>query len=465
MILSETADWVSGPASSDLNVTGVRTHSCSTCSVPGDKSISHRALLVAALTEGETILRNVNQGMAVVALNDALAALGYGVRTFRWGTVVVTGSNRPPLEHTGFSLNFGSSSAAARLTMGALAGFSAHGIIDGDASLRARPMDFVVDPLRAMGADIRYLEAEGQLPVELRGGTLHDANVELRVGSAQAISAVLFAGLTAQTRVQARIRVHSRDHTERLFKHLGQALECDGETYTFRGSPLNELPHFSVPGDPSLAAYLAGAHVLHPDDRPLRIIDVCLNPSRLGFFEALKMMGVEVDYEVVGNVLGEPVGAILVNSPRGPLRAITVEGSEFIHSMLDEIPLLAALCTKAAGQSTIRNAQELTFKETNRLETTASMLGDFGAQVGIREDGIVINGGGVLTPSVIRGHNDHRIAMSAVVLATSLFGKSTVLEGACADTSFPGFAEHMRALGFDVRGDATSRWGEDECEP
>ncbi|HEX2095060.1 MAG TPA: hypothetical protein VHG28_21855 [Longimicrobiaceae bacterium] len=413
--------------------------------VPGDKSISHRILLAAAAGDRPVRIVGLNPGSAVGVLVPALGALGCALERAGAAWLVRPPAGGLPREAAGV-LDLGPSSAAARLLLGLLAGAGVRGVVTGDATLRSRPMDWVVDPLRELGADLRYLGEPGRLPVYTGGAPLHGGRVRMRVGSAQAGSAVMFAAFAARVPVEVELEVRSRDHTERLLEALGVGVHHTGMRVRMDGLPPNLPGEYHLPGDPSAAAFLAAAHVLRGGRGTLRLPGVGTNPTRMGFFEVLRACGVPVREEKRRQVHGEPVSTLVVGPCSGSLRPFTVSDPGRLHAMIDEVPLAAALAASLPGRSRIGAAGELVFKETNRLVTTRDMLRAFGARVEVEGDAIVVQGGGPLAAGAVPSFGDHRIAMAAAVLASSLPGETTVLGGACFSTSFPGFDRALSAL-------------------
>jgi 3-phosphoshikimate 1-carboxyvinyltransferase len=414
--------------------------------VPGDKSISHRALLIGAITPGATEIRNMNRGSAVELLLEPLRQLGCEIDD-RGETLRIARVRQPDGVPRLF---LGGSSAAARLLIGILAGTGTHAIVDGDEILRTRPMDWLVDPLRALGAVIDYLGEPGCLPVAVRGGAIRPGTVTMTVGSAQARSGVVLASVTAGQPVVIRYAVRSRDHTERLLGHAGARIEQDDTSLTYHGGALGAVPVIEVPGDPSLAAYPAAARLLRGSGPPLVITGVCLNPTRTGFFDVLRGVGASIHYRPLGERHGEPVGDIVVDGGCRDLGPFDVRDDFTVHALIDEIPLLCALAAAMRGVSTVSRAEELSFKETNRLDTTRGMVAAFGAQVAVDSGSIRVTGGGALRPGQIPSFGDHRIAMAGAVLAGSLAGPSRIVGGTCYATSFPGFIDTMYEAGVSI---------------
>lgn len=416
---------------------------------PGDKSISHRAILIGALAPGDTTIYNLNRGTAVTDLLDPMRALG--VRVEDDGSALSVGALRPPARgHARVpELFVGPSSAAARLLIGILAGMGISAVVDGSATLRQRPMDWLVDPLRALGANIEYLGEEGRLPIRCLPGRIRSGSVSLRIGSAQARSGVILAAAVGGARVDVSYPVLSRDHTERLLRHAGVQLEYDHRRATVSGGGVRSLPGVRVPVDPSLVAYGVARHILAGNTAPLRAQDVCLNPTRIGFFEVLRGAGADITYEAVHTRDGEPVGTVVARGG-ARLEPFVVEEPATFHALIDEVPLLAAIGACIPGTSRILNAGELSFKETNRLLTIQNMLRAFGACVEVSETEVTIQGGRTLRPGEIPSAGDHRIAMAATVLASTLAGASRIIDGTCSVTSFPFFDRAMGEFGCEV---------------
>ncbi|MFE0803645.1 3-phosphoshikimate 1-carboxyvinyltransferase [Streptomyces sp. NPDC058812] len=451
--------------SADLMVTGGRESediSLRTVEVAGDKSVTHRAVMSALLPGAPSVLsvRNANSGGAVRALLPALHALGIrieavdGTYTVTRGVPPVPQGIRPHPTVTRWPdapyLQTEGSSAAARLLIGTLAGLGTSAVVDGDDVLRHRPMEWVVEPLVELGAEIDYLGEPGRLPVLLRGGVRRPGTVRLTVGSAQARSAVLLAAAAARLPVTVAHPVRSRDHTERMLAAFGAALTEEAGHVAYTGSPYTVAPVIDVPADPSLAAYPAAAHLFHGVGE-LRVPGVCLNPTRLGFFEVLRRAGADITYhDPATGSSGEPVGTVVVRGGLGQVGSVRVDEPELLHALIDEVPLLAAVAASLPGTSWIGCAEELRFKETDRLTTTARMIEAFGGSAEVRGDGLVVRGGTPLRAGRVAAFEDHRIAMAAATLASALPGRTTIVGGACYRTSFPEFAEVQRAVGVRI---------------
>lgn len=417
---------------------------------PGDKSISHRAVLLALLAsgpcraEGWLDSADTRSSLAAARALGCVAGLSGGVLT------IVPPPARPDAPLT---IDCGNSGTTARLLLGLLAGWLPVGgaavRLTGDDSLRSRPMARVVDPLRRMGADLRWDQVEGRLPVTVRGAALRGMVHDLPVASAQVKSALLLAGLGAAGTTVVRGAAGSRDHTELMLRGLG--VEVDMST----GAPLvsgpRGLPPFalSVPGDPSSAAFFQVAAAIVPASDVL-IRGQSLNPTRVGALRVLARAGAHVAEEpAVGGAGAEPAGDVRVRS--GALRAFAIEGRE-VPTLVDEIPALAVLATQCRGRTVISGAAELRVKESDRLALLARNLRALGADVSEQSDGLIIegpcalHGGGPGQPLVLTTAGDHRLAMAMAVAALVADGESALDDEACVAVSFPGFFSAMQRL-------------------
>jgi 3-phosphoshikimate 1-carboxyvinyltransferase len=410
---------------------------CGRLRVPGDKSVSHRALLFAAMATGTSRLSGLADGDDVARSRAAIERLGARVRDTAGGEVVVRGAGFEGLAEPDGVIDCGNSGTSIRLLAGLVAGRPFHSVLTGDASIRARPMARVTDPLRAMGARIDGRRGGELAPLSVRGGGLVGRRHELAVASAQVKSALVLAGLQATGTTEIVEPGRSRDHTERLLRVLGAPLEeIPGGVRVTAG----ELAAFdlAVPGDPSAAAFfVVGACVTPGSD--LVVEDICLNPTRIGFVEVLRRMGARIDVEVKGERGGEPVGDLRVVA--SPLLATTMAGAE-IPGIIDEIPALAVAAAFADGVTEITDAAELRVKESDRIGTICQELSQLGVGMEARPDGLVIQGGRPRA-ALLKSHGDHRIAMAAAVAANACEGASTVRGWAAVASSYPNFVDHL----------------------
>jgi 3-phosphoshikimate 1-carboxyvinyltransferase len=411
-----------------------------TVRVPGDKGISHRALIFGALAEGRSHITGLAGGDDVRRTRRALRDLGVRV-TGSGAHATVTGRGVGGLVEPTRVLDCGNSGTSIRLLTGLLAGRPFLSVLTGDASLVTRPMARIAEPLRAMGAHIDGRDGGTRAPLVVRGGSLAGTQHSLAVASAQVKTALVLAGLQAEGTTLVSEPAPSRDHTERMLGALGAPLRRVDEraVEVTRGAP--HPFELAVPGDPSSAAFWVVAAALTPGSE-VTVEGVALNPARIGFVDVLCRMGAAITVEHTGDVLGEPVGALHVTG--GPLHATVVEGVE-IPWVIDEIPVLAVAATFAEGVTEFRDAGELRVKESDRIATVAAMLGAFGAGVETTTDGFSVRGGRPV-PARVESHGDHRIAMAAAVAALALDGETTITGWRATATSYPEFGADLAVL-------------------
>jgi 3-phosphoshikimate 1-carboxyvinyltransferase len=407
--------------------------------LPGDKSISHRALMFGALADGRSTITHLATGADVHATRAALEQLGVKVRT-RGGAVVVQSGGVDSWSEPDDVLDCANSGTSMRVLAGLLAGRPFLSVLTGDASLRQRPMARVVRPLRAMGADINGREDGTLAPLVIRGNALHGMRHELTIASAQVKSALMLAGLQADGTTEVVSPAQTRDHTERMLAAMGAPVESDGLTVRVqRGVP--QPFELDVPGDPSSAAFFAVAAAITPGS-DLVLEDVSTNPTRLGFVDVLRRMGADIELHRKGDACGEPVGDLHVRA--SSLTGTTIAGDE-IPNVLDEIPALAVAAAFADGVTDIRDAAELVVKESNRIGTLEQELTELGIGVEARTDGLSIRGGRP-RGGQFKSHGDHRIAMAVAVAANALDGESTVRGWRAVASSYPEFADDLARL-------------------
>ncbi len=410
--------------------------------VPGDKSLTHRLLLLSGLSPGRSRLRGALTSLDARSTAGLLRALGVLVSPLRPNAeVLVKGRKRfrSPQE----TLDCGNSGTTARLSLGLLAAHSFTARLTGDRSLRKRPMRRVTDPLAQMGAQFGPV-VPSTLPLTVHGGPLRDLEWELPVSSAQIKGCLLFAGLAGRVPVALREPGgRSRDHTERLLRSCGYTVE-EFDTGWVRFAPTGSLESFDlvVPGDPSSAAFLVGAALL-AESGSLRIEGVGLNPTRIGFVKVLERMGARVRLVQDGERCGEPVGAIEVEP--GVLRSTTVTARE-IPGLIDEIPMLAVLASRAAGVTRFHEVGELRVKESDRLGLLAANLRAIGTQAVVEGDTLLVEGHETTPVGTVRTESDHRIAMAFAVLRAVPGAKVRIDDLACAAVSFPGFEATLSSV-------------------
>jgi 3-phosphoshikimate 1-carboxyvinyltransferase len=409
--------------------------------VPGDKSITHRVLLLAGITRGTSHIGGALTSLDAQSSARVLRQLGADVSPLRSGTTVAVrgrGRFRPP-EHPLFC---GNSGTTTRLLLGLLAAHRFSATLTGDQSLRRRPMRRVTLPLAAMGARFPQQNGDG-LPLTIRGARLQPLRYDMPVSSAQIKSALLLAGMAGTVDVSLREpNGRSRDHTERLLQAFGYAVTEKDGWIDFTPSGQLEPFDIQVPGDPSSAAFLVGAAVM-ADAGELRITGVGVNPTRTGFLEVLARMGGKVRVENQTTHYGEPVGDLIIQP--GPLRATEVAAGE-IPGLIDEIPLLAVLASRASGTTTFREVGELRVKESDRLGLIAENLRAVGADAEVSGNDLIVEGSERAPRGKVRTAADHRLAMAFAVLGKASGGQIRIDNMACAAVSFPAFPEMLLSI-------------------
>lgn len=414
--------------------------------VPGDKSITHRAILCGLLGAGETAIVGANPGADARTTLAAARALGAQVSEAD-GVLRIRGT-AGALAEPADVLDCGNSGTALRLLAGVLAARPLLAVLTGDPSLRSRPVDRVVRPLREMGANLSARAGDRLPPLVVRGAELRGASFLEPTGSAQVASAVLFAGLAARGETRVRVNTGVRDHTVRMLPAFGARVEversADGSgEWRVSGEQTLSATRVEVPGDPSAAAFFAAAAAITPG-LSIEIANVSLNPTRLGFFEVLREMGASIEVERGPDRAGEPAGSLRVAGP-AELRAVEV-GASRVPAMVDEIPAWAVVAAVARGTSQLSGAGELRVKESDRLRALAANLTSLGVAVVERAEGLEITGGAV-NGGTVRAGGDHRIAMAFAILAARAAKPIEIDDAAMVATSFPGFAAAWRSLG------------------
>lgn len=408
--------------------------------VPGDKSISHRAIMLAALANGRAEITGFLPGEDCLSTMKAFQQLGVPIERTGETTVIIEGKRGHFTAPTG-DIDCGNSGTTMRLLCGILAAQPFRSRLIGDASLSKRPMKRIIDPLTQMGAKISAEGEKCSAPLVIEGGPLKAIEYTSPVASAQVKSAVLLAGLFAKGTTTVTEPVLSRDHTERMLAwHLVRPRR-NGLAVSVSGGQTLESRDFAVPGDISSAAFWLVAAAAHPGSH-LLIKNVGLNPARTGVLAVLIRMGAHVS-EIVENADCEPSGTVEVRGTK--LRATTIAGAE-IPNVIDELPILAVAAALAEGRTIIKDAHELRVKETDRIAAVAKNLRAFGVQVEEKDDGMEIEGGAKLHGATVESFGDHRIAMAFAILATFADGTSHIRDTDCVATSYPGFYETLRKL-------------------
>jgi 3-phosphoshikimate 1-carboxyvinyltransferase len=413
--------------------------------VPGDKSISHRSLLLGALADGTTEVHGFLRSADCMATLTALRDLGVEITESADGHLLVRGKGPEALREPEAPLDAGNSGTTLRLLAGLLAGRPFFSILTGDASLRSRPMRRVVDPLTAMGATLLGRAGGQYPPLAIQGRALSGIDWMSPVASAQVKSAILLAGVqaTGETRVtEPRL---SRDHTERMLTAFGVAVRRQGARVAVSGPARLRAASVAVPGDLSSAAFYPAAAAASPGGDML-IRDVGVNPTRSGVLEVLEAMGASITQACARTESGEPLADLSVRGAQ--LRGTTI-GPELMPRLLDEIPVLAVMAALAEGETIIAGAGELRVKEVDRLSALAGELAKLGAEVVEEREGLRMLGGRRLRGTVVKSGGDHRMAMALAVAGLFADGETRVEDVACVDTSFPGFAASLAEVAPD----------------
>jgi 3-phosphoshikimate 1-carboxyvinyltransferase len=421
--------------------------------VPGDKSMSHRALILSAMTVGETAIIGLLEGEDVINTGKAMRALGASVERVGPGNWRVNGVGVAGFAEPSEPLDFGNSGTGCRLVIGAVAGCPITATFDGDASLRSRPMKRVLDPLERMGARALNVADGGRLPLTLAGARDPIPIIyEPPAASAQLKSAVLLAGLAAPGETVVIEAEATRDHTERMLRHFGADVRVEnvgahGRRVTLRGQPELNPAAVTVPADPSSAAFPLVAGLIVPGS-DIVLDGVMLNPLRTGLFATLREMGATIEELDRRDEGGEDVADLRIRF--APMRGVEVP-PERAPSMIDEYLVLAVAAAFAEGTTRMRGLKELRVKESDRLAATADMLRVNGVNLEIEGDDLIVHGNGrVSGGGLVATHMDHRIAMSALVMGLASEKPVKVDDTAFIQTSFPGFIEMMRQMGGDL---------------
>ena len=410
--------------------------------VPGDKSISHRAIILGSLAQGKIVVRGLSSGEDNRRTVKIFQQLGVSIRKKGLAEYVIGGRGLQGLQEPASVLYAGNSGTTTRLMAGVLSGQAFFSVLSGDESLNARPMKRVVKPLREMGARISGRDDGNYAPLAIQGGKLQAASFHLPMASAQVKSAIILAGFYADGTTTVQEPVQSRDHTERMLRYLGAPLQVSGTGISVTGGSELNGDVIEVPGDPSSAAFLIVAGILAREADVL-VRNVGVNQTRTGFLDILQNMGARIERLNQREMSGEPVADISVRA--GRLRGVFIEG-EIIPRTIDELPILAVAAACAEGTTTIRDARELRVKETDRIAAMCAELKKMGADIEPQDDGMIIRGRETLRGAACTSYGDHRVAMSMAVAGLVAQGETTVEDCACIRTSFPGFMECLQSL-------------------
>jgi len=409
--------------------------------VPGDKSISHRAVMFGALAEGTTSISGFLPGADCLSTISCFRRMGIEIEQ-EGDRVTVHGKGWFGLQEPERGLDVGNSGTTIRLMSGILATQPFHCVVEGDESIARRPMRRVVNPLRDMGAKIDGRKNGEFTPLSIRGGELKGIAYQSTVASAQIKSSILLAGLQAEGTTSVTEPHLSRDHTERMLQAFGVNVSREGLTVSVQGGQVLKGREIQVPGDISSAAFLIAAVMIVPDST-LLIRNVGINPTRTGIIDVVRAMGGQIELQNQRVVNEEPVADLFVQ--HSELTGTIIEG-DLIPRLIDEIPVIAVMATQAQGRTIIRDAEELRVKETDRIATVVSELGKFGAKVTPTDDGMIIEGPTKLTGAAIDSLGDHRIGMAMAIAGLIAEGETTIANAEAINVSFPGFAQLLDKL-------------------
>lgn len=417
--------------------------------VPGDKSLSHRAVLLGSIAQGDSRIRGFLRGSDCLATVGCMRGLGITVDEPDRNTLIVQGRGLDGLHEPVNALDCRSSGTTMRLLAGLVAGAGVMTMLTGSDQLSRRPMARVAEPLRRMGAVVLGRQRGRLPPLAIQGGDLRGIDYHLPVASAQVKSAIVLAGLYTPdlTVVHEHPQGTSRDHTERMLRAMGAPINNLGARVTSeRPAQALQPLDLEIPADMSSAAFLLAAALLVPASR-IELASVLLNPTRTGLFDVLAAMGGHLVVEDTREVAGEPVGDIVVQ--HSPLRGTPVAGDAVVRG-IDEMPILAVVATQAQGTTVVRDAAELRVKETDRIATIVEELRKLGAQIEALPDGFVVEGPTTLRGSMVDSHGDHRLAMALIVAGLVAQGETVVHDTDCIADSFPGFERLLIKLGAEL---------------
>ncbi|MGQ9558589.1 MAG: 3-phosphoshikimate 1-carboxyvinyltransferase [Desulfurispora sp.] len=412
--------------------------------LPGDKSISHRALMLGAIARGQTVVKNFLPARDCFSTWQCLEQLGVKIHSSdQYRTVLVEGRELHGLQEPGQVLDAGNSGTTIRLLLGLLSGQQFFSVLTGDESLRQRPMQRVVKPLVQMGAHIAGRQSADRAPLAVQGGNLRAISYRLPVASAQLKSALLLAGLYSRGTMEIEEPAPTRDHTERMLQFMEVDIQKDGNYLRLNGGQQPVGREICVPGDISAAAFFLVAAACLPGSR-LVCRDVGLNPARTGVLDVLQQMGARLEIRNMRMYGQEPVGDIYVES--GQLQAVVIAG-ESIPRLIDEIPALAIAAARASGVSVIRDAAELRVKESDRISSVVKLLTDLGVKVQETANGMIIYGTNrPFQPAELESYGDHRIAMAGAIAGLMASAPVTVRQAECVAISFPNFENILHSI-------------------
>ena len=409
--------------------------------VPGDKSISHRAVMFGSLAKGTTRISHFLEGADCLSTIACFRKMGIDIER-NASEILVHGKGLHGLSAPDGILDVGNSGTTTRLISGILAGQNFTSELDGDDSIRTRPMKRIMTPLTSMGADITSKRDNGCAPLVIDGKTLHGIHYDSPVASAQVKSCVLLAGMYADSITSVTEPFLSRNHTEIMLNYFGAKVTSEGTTASIVPEPALNGREIQVPGDISSAAYFIAAGLLTPDSQIL-LRNVGINPTRAGILKVCMDMGADITL-LNESTEGEPTADLLIRTSN--LKGTTIEGG-IIPTLIDEIPMIAVMAAFADGTTVIRDAQELKVKESDRITVMVDNLKRMGADIEGTEDGMIIHGGKPMHGAAIDSHLDHRVAMSFAVAGTICDGTMDILNGDCVNISYPEFYNDLYSLG------------------
>lgn len=417
-----------------------------TLRIPGDKSISHRAIMFGSLAEGTTTIHGFLKGADCLSTIDCFRKMGISIEE-KEDTIYVHGKGLHGLHKPEETLDVGNSGTTTRLISGILAGQNFDTVLSGDASLNSRPMGRIMKPLSMMGADITSIHDTGCAPLSIKGRSLNAIHYDSPVASAQVKSCVLLAGLYANGKTSVTEPALSRDHTERMLRSFGANIVSDKNTCTITPPETLHGQHIEVPGDISSAAFFIVAALITPNSEII-INNVGINDTRAGILKVCQDMGANITLLNAREESGEPVADLLVKT--SSLRGTIVEG-DIIPALIDELPVIALMACFAKGQTIIKDAHELRVKESDRIAIMTENLGAMGADIIDTDDGFIINSRSDNTIPTLHGASincsmDHRIAMTFAVAGLNADGETIITDSDCVDVSYPGFFAQLKQL-------------------
>ena len=407
-----------------------------TVTLPGDKSLSHRALIFAAMSNGESQISNLSDGNDVMSTRECLEHCGIKIFDKGQTTFVRGGSFTDPT----VDLNCGNSGTTTRLLLGVLAGKGINARFIGDQSLSSRPMDRILDPLTKMG--LKSNSNDGKLPISIFKSALNGISHNSLIPSAQIKSAILLAGIEANGETSTTESILSRNHTEIMLKKLGATLSTNNLTNTISKSSLSSLINFNVPGDPSTSSFFSTAAILLPNSS-ISIKNILLNPTRIGFYKIIEKMGAKLSYLNEKITFGEQIGSLTIVSSN--LKSVNISKTD-VPGLIDELPLIALLATQANGTTKVRDAEELRFKECDRIKAICKNLINMGANIKELDDGFIIKGPTPLKATKIKTYGDHRIAMTFAIAGLISKEEIELDNPDCVSISFPKFYQELERL-------------------